>query len=687
MLKPARMQKVAVVGTKSERPRVVSTLYDMGAMHIEPLSKGAASVLKTEADAGGSKEISEELLRIRALRAALPPTPVQGTRRFSSLKEVIDTSRSVDIDQEVSRLKDRHEKLATQLDELKNNIALVQNLQFVKEDLDIFNLESAVSFFGIVPAANNAVLLQNLPSAEASIAYSSGTDPVRLIVTVPRAGMEKFGSVIQKADVRLQRVPPLKGRAPDVLSRLQQEQRSREGELADINAQLLALSQKHYGTISQVEEQLSIEARKLEVLNNFGFTESAFAVEGWVPEKRLGSVKQTLRHNAPSTRVFEIASEEHDPHDPHGGEAIPPTLLETPKRLRFFESFVRFYTMPMYGQVDPTFIFAIAFPIFFGLMLGDVGYAFVILLISIWIIRRVNHPERKTLMPAALRSFASRILQPVQFKKLAKAMLIGSVLGIVMGFIVNSYFGFPVNQRLFDYLNTNLHTSLPANGTFLDPISTLGLKLLLLYSGYIGLFMVSFGLVLGMLNAYWMHARKHVIGKFGWLCTALGIALTGLALLHHGSISALVNPVSNPLIILIIVGIALVIYGEGGQAIIELPSIVSNIISFTRLLGILLASYVLAYLIDNQVIGPTTSGTPGLIYGGVAYAILGIVLFVMVHVFNVILGILEPGIQGARLIYVETFSKFTQGAGRAFSPFKGPRTYTVSETDLKESKA
>jgi V/A-type H+/Na+-transporting ATPase subunit I len=673
MLKPAHMQKVAVVGTKSDRPRVVSTLYDMGAMQIEPLSKEATSVLKAEADVGGSKEVSEELLRIRALRAALPPTPVQGTRKFSSLKEVIDTSRSVSIDQEVLELKDRHEKLATQLDELKNNIELVQNLQFVKEDLNIFDLESAVSFFGTVPAANYATLLQNLPLAEASVAYSAGTDPVKVIVMVPKAGMEKFGSVIQKADVRLQRVPPLKGTAPEVLARLQQEQKSKEAELVDINGQLLALSQKYYGTISQVEEQLSIEARKLEVLNNFGFTESAFAVEGWVPSKKLPAFKDALSRSVASTKVFELESEEHD----------RPTLLENPTRFKFFESFIRFYSIPVSNEVDPSLIFAVAFPIFFGFMLGDVGYAIVILLISIWIIRRVNHMDRKTLMPRALRSFAGRILQPVQFKKLAKAMLIGSIVGMVMGFIVNSYFGFGVNQYLFDYLNTNFHAALPADGAFLNPISTLGLKLLLLYSGYIGLFMVSLGLVLGMLNAYWMHNTKHVIGKFGWLSTAWGIALTGLALLHHGNLSSLVNPISNPLILLILVGIGMVVYGEGGQQLIELPSIVSNIISYTRLLGILLASFVLAYLIDNQVIG--TSAAPGLIYGGVAYAILGVVLFVMVHVFNVILGILEPGIQGARLLYVETFSKFLHGGGKQFTPFKGPRTYTVSETKIDKA--
>src|SRR5207237_8682651 len=104
MLKPARMQRVAVVGTKDERPKVVSTLYDMGVIHIEPLSKEAATVLKPEADVGGSKEVSEELLRIRVLKAVLPPVPIEGQRDFSSLRDGIETSRVIDIDQEVRTL-------------------------------------------------------------------------------------------------------------------------------------------------------------------------------------------------------------------------------------------------------------------------------------------------------------------------------------------------------------------------------------------------------------------------------------------------------------------------------------------------------------------------------------------------------------------------------------------------------
>lgn len=674
MLKPASMQKVALVGLRDERPKVVSVLYDLGAVQIEPLSKHSAAMLKAEPDADGAKQVSEQLLRVRALKAALPPVPVQDKRGFSP-GEAVEASRSIAIDAEVSELRARAERLTSQLEELKGKVELVKDLQFVRQDLSIFDLESAISFFGTVSAAADAELRKNLGPSGAVVTHSSGTDPVKLLVTVPREGLEKFGSAVQKADVKLQRVPPMKGLPAQVLSQLEEETKTKRSDLDMVNSQLLSTSQNSYATIVQVEEQLTIEARKLEVVNSFGFTDTTFALEGWVPSSRFPAIKDAISRASTSTRLFEI---EDDSHDGHGG---PPTLLETPKRLKFFESFIRFYTIPISNEVDPSLIFAIAFPIFFGFMLGDVGYALVILLISIWIIRRVNHLDRKTLMPRALRSFAGRILQPVQFKKLAKAMLIGSFVGMVMGFVVNSYFGFGVNQYLFDYLNANFHAGLPKDGAFLNPISTLGLKLLLLYSGYIGLFMVSFGLILGMLNAYWMHNIKHLVGKFGWLCTALGIALTGLALLHHGSLSALVNPISNPLILLMIAGLVMVVYGEGGQQLIELPSIVSNIISYTRLLGILLASFVLAYLIDNQVIG--TSAAPGLIDGGIAYAILGVVLFVMVHVFNVILGILEPGIQGARLLYVEHFSKYLHGGGRPFSPFKGPRTYTVSETEKK----
>ena len=671
------MQRIAVIGSREERQRVISVLYEIGVVQIEPLSKSAASFIGADADSLRSKEVSEELLRVRSLRAALPPSRVVQKRGFSSVREVLETARSIDIDAQVSRLKQDEDKTRLQLEDLRNRMDLVTKLSFIDEDLSVFDLGSAASFFGVLPAEAQQELSKSLAEIPRAMAYLSGTDPVSMVVVVPNEELERFGSMIQKGDLRLQRIPAMKGKPAEVLSALQAEKSAAEARLEGIRAELAKIGANYFGVLSSVEEQLAIEARKLEAVNNLGFTDSAFVLEGWVPKDRTDMLQETLAKFSKSSTLFRIESEER-----------PPTLLENPKRLKFFESFVRFYAQPTVqsNEFDPTLLFALSFPIFFGLMLGDVGYAIMILLISVWIIRRVDHPGGKTLVPFALRSFASRILRPPQFRKLAKAMILGSVAGIIMGFVVNAYFGFGLNQYLFTSLNSSLHLSLPSDGILLNPISSRGLKTLLLYSGYVGLFMVSLGLVQGMIVAYWMKERKHLIGKVGWLSVAWGLSLFGLTLLRHGN----TNPASNPFVAayigLSIVGVGLIIFGEGPLAIIELPSIVSHIISYTRLLGILLASFVLAYVIDNQAVG--TAQAPGLISGGIGFAIFGVVLLVGGHLFNVVLGILEPGIQGWRLLYVEYWSKFLSNErGKQFTPFRGSRTHTLNETELMEPKA
>ncbi len=114
----------------------------------------------------------------------------------------------------------------------------------------------------------------------------------------------------------------------------------------------------------------------------------------------------------------------------------------------------------------PHLCLPLLFPVFYGMMFADVGYAIVILLVSRWVIWRVEGGHRNfTIMPKSLRKFGKTILQPVQMIKIAKALTLGCTVAIILGFCFNLYFGFHLNQYLFDWLNSIGGFHLPENGT------------------------------------------------------------------------------------------------------------------------------------------------------------------------------------------------------------------------------
>ncbi len=671
VLKPVSMKRIAVLGLKRERQKVVSILHDLGVVQIEPLSKEVASIVKSERESDLYRHVSDQLLRIRALKSALPAIPVSTKIRFASTEEMMQTAESIKIDAKVALLQRERENLLTDLRETENNIKLLDEFSFFPGDLRVLHLSSAKSYFGRVDTTRFAAFRKALePNANDVVLYSSeGKDTTRIVLVVfPAFPSHALATVVQAHGVHLEPVPKLTGRPDKIISEQKAVHAQISSKLQQIEGQLAEISKENYGKILSLEEQLEIETKKLEVLDGLGVTKDAFALEGWVPESRIEQLKRAFEKHSQGIFVYELHTEES-----------PPTLFANPKRFRVFESFIRFYSLPSGEEFDPTLIFGLIFPVFYGMMLGDVGYGLVILLVSRWVIRRVQGGKRDlNIMPRPLMSFAKTILRPTQMVKLAKAMTPGAIIAIILGFMFNLYFGFHINQYLFQYLNHSLGLHLPADGAFLDPIGTFGLRKLLLISGYIGLGMVSFGLVLGIINAMREGEKKHVIGKLGWLVFGWGVVLTGLALLHHGHINPARHIEGIAYFGLIFGGIGLMFVGEGVRAIMELPSIVSHILSYTRIVGILLASVILADVIDFIFVKTLHHTIP--------YVVLGVIIFFIGHIFNIVLGVFEPGIQGARLIYVEFFSKFYHGNGRPFRPFGSSRKFTYDQFELKEEE-
>jgi V/A-type H+-transporting ATPase subunit I len=267
-----------------------------------------------------------------------------------------NTLLRLDIDKNVASLEREKENILTEIRNTQNNIKLVGDFSFFPEDLDILQLKSARSFFGHIASEKYSEFKKKLESNNQDIIlYSKEGEKITefVLVVLPHYPSNALASIINLYNVHMEAVPPLKGKPKDVIDKLKHKLEELEKKLENINSQLLAFSQANYSLLKGLEEQLDIENKKLEVIDNLGVTRDTFTLEGWIPKSMIEKTKAALEMHSKGTLMFILSTNE-----------VPPTLQKTPKRLRVYESFIRFYSLPSGNEFDPTLVFALVFPIF-----------------------------------------------------------------------------------------------------------------------------------------------------------------------------------------------------------------------------------------------------------------------------------------------------------------------------------
>jgi V/A-type H+-transporting ATPase subunit I len=112
---------------------------------------------------------------------------------------------------------------------------------------------------------------------------------------------------------------------------------------------------------------------------------------------------------------------------------------------------------------------------------------------------------------------------------------------------------------------------------------------------------------------------------------------------------------TRPMTLALIILIPVLFFAGGVLAPLELLKTIGNIVSYARIMAIGLASVLLAR-VANRFAGMT---------GNIA---VGVMLAVVFHTVNIVLGVFSPTIHALRLHYVEFYSKFVLPGGRKFEP-------------------
>ena len=109
-------------------------------------------------------------------------------------------------------------------------------------------------------------------------------------------------------------------------------------------------------------------------------------------------------------------------------------------------------------------------------------------------------------------------------------------------------------------------------------------------------------------------------------------------------------------------------FTKGFGAAYGLINFASDILSYSRLYGLMLSGAVIAGIIS-------TYSAAFIVSGNVLLIALGCLLMLAGHAFNIVMNLLGAYIHDARLQYVEFYGRFFEGDGELFSPLGSKHKY------------
>jgi V/A-type H+-transporting ATPase subunit I len=111
-------------------------------------------------------------------------------------------------------------------------------------------------------------------------------------------------------------------------------------------------------------------------------------------------------------------------------------------------------------------------------------------------------------------------------------------------------------------------------------------------------------------------------------------------------------------------------FGGAMGSIYGCINVVGDLLSYSRLFGLGLTTCVIGYVMD--MLASLVANSLG---GGAAW-IIGAVILLGGHMFNLAINLLGTYVHDARLQFIEFFGKFYEGGGHAFMPIGSEMKYT-----------
>jgi len=728
MLRPERMSKVSVTGSKAVMDEVIEAVHDLNLVHLSDYD-GSWEGFENGNPVEGAEEASEKLVTVRSLESLLDVDESDAGPRRIVTDEALETELER-VREEANELDDRRSDLQREIREVDERIQTMA--PFVDLDIDLDLLRGYDSLdVAVGEGQRDAVEAALADAADVEAFETFGSNGVVAVFASPADDAPEDvldDALVGTEFTRIER-PDAEGDPEQHVAELEHRKQKLQSRMNTVEEELHELKLDAAGFLLAAEEKLSIQVQKTEAPLQFATTENAFVAEGWIPTGRVADLESILRETV-GDRVdveeleraeydddglvehheaveeaddgeSESATEESEPAKARAdgggvvsmGDDNPPIIQNNPDVAEPFEAFVRAVGVPNYSELDPTVILLLTFPAFFGFMIGDVGYGLLYAGLGVYIYRRFES--------GGIRSMGGIAIWAGAF-----TMLFGFLYGEVFG---THQISAIVWKGLLGLDGAPIHKGLiPAYSEYA--------LLWFVVSLLAGLAHLTIGYAMGFIDDLVHGVRDALLEDGSWLLMMIGVWVWVFSLSAEGvkppflvGSEAALNGNPIPLgfagfpavvgmagIVLFFLGLVMLGLGEPFE-LVEFLNVFVNIISYARLMAVLLAKAGMAFVVNLLFFGvgvvPTAHGDEwhflinegpnhflahhegasilfaGLAHSGVAAIIGGIAVLLLGHVTVLALGVTSAGLQAVRLEYVEFFGKFYQGNGRPYDPF------------------
>ena len=645
MFQPISMSEVDFLVLERDILTVTRAVADQGSLHQLDISRQTDRDTPTLAQGTPRELIAAYTAAERRVLALMKLLDVREGRP----SDAEEANPSTDLDgltHEIEDLERETEELGDRLEQEQEQLRTFRfwtdRLEPISDlDLDLGKLwDLNYTFFqmGVMPAASVERLRTSLMGVP-FVLLPLRQEEDQVLVGV--FGVQRDAEVLNRAtrSAYFQPIPLLeqyRGTPDEIISSLQTDMHESEGHIAELRAELAETHGARAKRLSELLWQIRVDRLLLEAMSRFGHQRHAYLIAGWVPTARVDELVKRLQLVTQGRISAQVTR-------PKRAEAMgrAPIALKDPGFLRAFQQLVTTYGWPSYGELDPTFLMILTFPLIFGMMFGDVGHGLLVLSMGL----------------VLASGMVKRLRQASSF---AGLLISCGVTSTVFGILYGSVFG--------------LENILPA--IWLRPMENI--LDILIYSIAIGVILLNIGFLLGLANAWRMGDWERLLFDhtglaglcFYWagIGTVLGLSgavrIPAPVLVTMMILSASAMLLKEPLGKLLrrehpVVPGGLVTYlVQAGFELFEtIIALFSNTLSYVRMGAFAVAHGGLTAVIF--ILADLLGGGTGPVYW---------LILVLGNLFIVGFEGLIVGIQTLRLEYYEFFSKFFFGGGRPYQP-------------------